>query len=159
MILNFSVLFTVSSDLYSTQINFTYNGEDSFKTLFGGVTSNIINLIILIIAILLSITILQRANTSTSTNKSFKDLTNDPTKHYFAKDNVFFAFALHGPFPDKILDPTYFSFKIQQVEYQKDSSPLGNMVSSTPIEYDYWRNNFPHVNRELYTKIGLSTYI
>ena len=41
--------------------------------------------ILFILNILLTISIFQRGNTSTSVNKIIKDITNDQEKHYFAK--------------------------------------------------------------------------
>ena len=74
-----------SQDHYSKSVNFSFNGHDSFETLLGGLVSVIIKLGVLVIAILLTISIFQRDNTSTSVYKFFKDITNDQEKHYFAK--------------------------------------------------------------------------
>ena len=82
----------VSADFYSTKINFTFGGEDSFKTLIGGVISLIISMIVLSITLTLTVTIFQKSNVTSSINKIFKDITNDQTKHYFAKEDVYFAF-------------------------------------------------------------------
>ena len=74
-----------SQDHYSKSINFSFNGNDSFETLFGGLVSVAIKFGVLVISILLTISIFQRGNTSTSVNKIFKNMTNDQEKHYFAK--------------------------------------------------------------------------
>ena len=64
-----------SQDHYSKSVNFSFNGHDSFETLFGGLVSVTIKLGALVIAILLTISIFQRDNTSTSVNKVIKDIT------------------------------------------------------------------------------------
>ena len=74
-----------SQDHYSKSVNFSFNGDNSFETLFGGLVSVTIKLGVLVIAILLTISIFQRDNTSTSVYKIFKDITNDQENHYFAK--------------------------------------------------------------------------
>ena len=115
---NFQSYSFVSSDMYSKRISLTYNGDDEFKSLFGGVVSTVIRLIVFVISIMLLVTIFQRGKTTQSINKIFRDITNDETKHYFAKDNVYFAFKLNGPNPEKMLDSTYFNLEFLQVSYK-----------------------------------------
>ena len=52
----------------------------------------------------------------------FRDLTNNSEKHYFAKNNAYFALKMIGPDADKMLDPTYFKFEIKQVHYERSLS-------------------------------------
>ena len=105
-------------DLYPTTITFTYDGNESFKTLFGGIASIAIRMTVLIIALMLLLTVIQRGNTFYSYNKVFRDLTNDSTQHYFAKKSeAYFAIKLTGPNPEKLLDPSYFSFSLLQANY------------------------------------------
>ena len=108
---------------------------------------------------MLTITIFQRGKITTSINKVFKDVTNDPTKHYFARDNIYFAFRLNGPNPEKLLDPTYFKFDILQSKSLKDVNSGGYVITNTPIEYEYWGDRFPFVQKSIYDRIGLSTYL
>ena len=103
--------------------------------------------------------IIRRDKVTTSISKTFRDLTNDQTKHYFAKDNVYFALKLTGPTPEKLLDPTYFTFAILQSSFIKDTSPAGYHTSSTPIEYEYWGSKFSNLNQNIYNRLGLSTYL
>ena len=74
-----------SQDQYSKTISFSFNGEDTFSTIFGGITTIIIKVVVLVIAIFLTMSIFQKGNTTTSINKVIKDITNDDEKHYFAK--------------------------------------------------------------------------
>ena len=74
-----------SHDHYSKSVNFSFDGHDSFDTFLGGLTTVVIKLGVIIIAILLTISIFQRDNTSTNVNKIIQDITNDQEKHYFAK--------------------------------------------------------------------------
>ena len=108
---------------------------------------------------MLTITIFQRGNVLTGINSIFKDLTNDETKHYFAKDNVYFAFKLIGPTPEKLLDSTYFDLKFLQVSYRKTADQIGYTISSSSIEYEYWGSKFPHIQEVIYNNIDFSTYI
>ena len=88
--------------------------------MFGGIVSAIIKMAVISITIMLSITIFQRGSTTTSINKHFKDITNDPTAHYFSQNNeVYFAVKLIGPTPEKLFDPTYFTFQLLQNSYIK----------------------------------------
>ena len=72
-------------DEYSQSVNLSFSGSSTYKTVFGGLTSIVIKLGALAIAILLIITIFQRDNSTISVYKTFKDITNDQENHYFAK--------------------------------------------------------------------------
>ena len=49
--------------------------------------------------------------------KIAKDLTNDPEKHYFAKNNdIYFTFKLTGPNSERLLDKTYLHFKYTKTD-------------------------------------------
>ena len=78
------------SDLYSKTFNFTFDGKVKFQTFFGGVVSIIIRIFIIAIAISLSVTIVQRSNSTFSVTTFQRDLANDKEKHYFAKNDIFF---------------------------------------------------------------------
>ena len=104
-------------------------------------------------------TIFSRGKPTTSVTQSFKDLTNDETKHYFANDTVYFALNMVGPTPEKMLDATYFTFKISEAHYTKLDNSIGFNVSYTPIEYELCGDKFPYSNKSIYDRIGISTYI
>ena len=59
-------------DAFEQNITFAYNGSNSFKTFIGGFVSLIIRLLILAIAIFVSITVIQRSNTSKLVTKTVK---------------------------------------------------------------------------------------
>ena len=150
----------IISDLFPTNVMLTYNGKDSYKTLFGGIVSIAIQLFALFISIVLMVSIFQRSNSTFTTNKIIKDITYDTTQHYFAQNkDVYFAIRLTGPTPEKLLDKTYFSFNMYQANYKKDNSTQGYSLKYTQIEYELCGSNFPNVQSDIYDRIGLSTYI
>ena len=55
---------------------------------------------------------------------------------------------MNGPNPEKILDPSYFYFGISQVSIKRNSD--GYSQSATPIEYEFWGDKFPHVDKNVY---------
>ena len=113
-------------------------GSSEFKTVFGGITSILIKLAVISISIMLAITAFQRGNTSSGVSMIIKDITNDPTKHYFTRNSdVYFAVKLLGPSPEKLFDTSYIKFEIVQNSYIRDNSPQGFSITSTPIEYEF----------------------
>ena len=80
-------------------------------------------------------------------------------KHYFAKDKVYFALKMRGPDSDKLLDPTYFKFELRQIHYELSTNSSGFSVTTTPIEYEFWGEKFPNIEKSLYDKVGLQTFI
>ena len=150
----------ISWDLYPRTVTFTYDGHSKYKSFIGGVVSLIIDLAVFIITVLSIVMIFQRGNTSTSVNKIAKDLTDDQEKHYFSQNNeVYFAFKLIGPTPEKLLDKTYLLFEIQQNGYTKNNITLGSQTNTIKIEYEYWGSKFPHVSENVYNRVDLSSYL
>ena len=85
-------------DLYPKVVNFTCDGDDKFKTFFGGIVSVMIRIVIFVIAILLSTMIINKEKSTFSVTTTQKDLTNDEEKHYFAKKDIFVGLNLIGHF-------------------------------------------------------------
>ena len=135
-------------------------GSSEFKTVFGGIISILIKLAVISISIMLTITIIQRGNTSSGVSMIMKDITNDPTKHYFARNSdVYFAVKLVEPTPEKLFDTNYIKFELVQNIYIRDNSSQGFSIAPTPIEYEFWGDKFPHVEKYVYDRVGLATYI
>ena len=86
-------------------------------------------------------------------------MTYNSEKHYFTNDKVYFALKLKGPNSDKLLDPTYFNFELRQAHYELSSNDNGFTYTFTPIEYEFWGDRFPNVDKFLYDRIGLQTFI
>ena len=85
-------------DLYPKIVNFTCDGNDKFKTFFGGIVSVLIRIFIFVIAIWLSVMIINKQKSTFSVTTTQKDLTNDEEKHYFAKNDIFIGLNLVGLF-------------------------------------------------------------
>ena len=66
---------------------------------------------------------------------------------------------MRGPGSDKLLDPTYFKFGVNQVHCELSSNENGFTYSLTPIEYEFWGDRFPNVDKSLYDRIGLQMFI
>ena len=109
--------------------------------------------------IIVLITIFQRSNSSLNVSTIQKDLTNDNEKHYFAKNDVYFAIGLRGPNPEIILDPTYFTFEILQTNIYKDESFIGIQYNSTKIPFEFCGNNIPQIEKSLSSVTDFSKYI
>ena len=147
------------SDLYSKTFNFTFDGKEKFQTFFGGVVSIIIRVFIIAIAISLSVTIVQRSNSTFSVTTFQRDLTNDKEKHYFAKNDIFFNLKMYGPNPEVLLDPTYFNLKISQVNYLRDTNNNGSSAKYKSIPYEYCGDNLPEVQKNIKSLTDYAKYI
>ena len=149
----------IESDLYPKVISFTWDGKTKFKTFFGGIVALIIRLIVLLIFISLVVTIFKRENLTYTVTNTQKDLTNDSEKHYFAQNDVYFAFYLRGPNPGLLFDPSYLTFEISQISYIIDNSTAGYSVRSTPIPYEFWGSRIPFVKKSIYDRLNLYSYV
>ena len=68
-----------------------------------------------------------------------------------------FAIKLIGKNSEKLFDSTYFNFTMSQISYLRTSSGLS--TSEKIIEYEQWGDKFPHVEKTVYERVGLSTYV
>ena len=48
---------------------------------------------------------------------------------------------------------------LAQNKYIRDNSTQGFSMTSIPIEYEFWGDKFPHVEKNVYDRVGLATYI
>ena len=125
-------------DLYGKKIMMTYKGEDSFKTVYGGVVSLFIKLVLLIYAILLISVIFNKGDTKKTVNTTTKDTTKDNTKHYIGRSTFGFglSFEDYQNGNNLLMESTYFEFVIESDFYTRDSQ--GNVrTSTTSIPYGY----------------------
>jgi Na+/H+ antiporter NhaC len=72
-------------DSFSSPIAFTYKGEDTFKTLIGGITSMLILSVMAIYAYSLTQVMLYRKDTNKSKSTKIVDLVNSTEIHYPGK--------------------------------------------------------------------------
>ena len=147
------------SDLYPKTVSFTWDGKEKFQTFFGGVVSVIIRIFIIAIATSLSVTIVQRSNSTFSVTTFQRDLANDKENHYFAKNDIFFNLKLLGPNPEILLDPTYFDLQINQVSYSRDNSQYGLSSKYKSIPYEYCGDNVPQVQKDIKNLTDYAKYI
>ena len=150
-----------SGDLYGKKIMMTYKGEDSFKTVYGGVISLFIKLALFIYAILLISVILNKGDTKKTVNTTTKDTTNDNTKHYIGRSTFGFGFSFedYQNGNNLLMDNTYFEFKIENEFYSRDLD--GNVnITTSPIPYEYCGQNFQYVNdQNRYDIIRLDKFV
>ena len=124
------------SDMFPLIVNFTCDGKNHFRTFFGGFVSIIIKMLVLAIAILLTITIISKGNSSFNVTTIQQDMTNDNEKYYFTQKDIFIGITLVGPNSDLLLDPSYFNFEMNQVSYFRDNSSIGS--SSNKKKHSFW---------------------
>lgn len=93
-----------------------------------------------------------------SVSKIVKDLSYDKTKHYISRSTFAFAVRLSGPNPELILDPSYFEFSYDISNFKRNNGGPIN-VQFESIEMEYCGDNFPFVGSDVYSTMGLSTYL
>ena len=80
-------------DLYSSKINLTYRGKESFKTLYGGIISSIILFIIIGFGLQLLLIMFTRGETSKSISTSIHNIHTNPVDYDVNKDTFGFSFV------------------------------------------------------------------
>lgn len=110
-----------SRDMFPSKVELTYKGNTNFTTLFGGLVSLIIKIIVILYAVYLMFVIFRRTNSSKSVNRLVRDRTYDTTKHYLGRNNFSFAVKLAGIKPDLVFDKTYFDLVVSYSHYSRNS--------------------------------------
>ena len=128
-----------NSDMFPLVVNFTCDGKNNFQTFFGGFLSIIIKMLVFGIAISLTITIIQKGNSSFNVTTIQQDMTSDEEKYYFAQKDIFIGITLVGPDSDLLLNSSYFNFEMNQVSYFRDNSSIGSSFNKTNIPFEYWK--------------------
>jgi hypothetical protein len=86
----------------------------------------------------LTVDVFQRSNTNKSSNTMARDLTNDATKHYIGKGTFAFAVKLVGPYPERLLDSSYFILNMYMNQARRIEGSGGlPEYNRVDIEYDY----------------------
>jgi hypothetical protein len=122
-------------DLFPNKVNFTYKGQDSFPTIFGGITSLFIFMILTAYGINLFLIMIYRKDSNKSKNTEFRNLNEYDQNLYLHEKGFRFAVAftdaLSNPIP---LHPQYFTLEIQQQTIINTGS--GYTFQSTDLGYD-----------------------
>ena len=147
-----------AGDLYAKNITLTYAGKSSYKTIIGGMVSLMIYLSLFVYAWILLSVMFRRKDTKKTVNRTVKDLAYDSSKHYIGKSTFAFAFTLFdNNHRNLLLDPTYFVMTIEHIFYNRTED--GEYTSTSDfIDVELWGQNFPHVEQDLYNRIGLENY-
>lgn len=150
----------IQADQYPKTVKLFYKGNTEFKTSFGGIISLIIKILVIGYGMQLLVAVFQRSHSTKSVTKIVKDLSQDTTKHYVGKGTFAFALKMLGSNPERLLDSTYFSLSMSMSTILRPSNGSESFTYyKVPIEFDYCADSFPYVEKLLYDKLGLQTYI
>ena len=85
---------------------------------------------------------------------------NDDTKHYIGQGTFAIAFGLilNDAVSQILLDPTYFTLGIGMREYYRDENSLYTFKTNL-LEYGACDQDFPYVDNDTYTRLGLKDYL
>ena len=137
-----------SFDIYGKSFNFTYEGEDQYKTFLGGIISIIITSVILVYSVNLFIVMINRDDTSTNVNTVITSLGNDTEELQLGNSTFQFAISIDSENYSFLGDDSYFS--INMIQFDENES--GQTEESIPFSVwgDRFNFDFPRSNTSLY---------
>ncbi|CAI2382433.1 unnamed protein product [Moneuplotes crassus] len=145
-------------DMYPRPIAFTFKGKEEFRTLFGGLISMAIQVVIVLYAYIMLKIMIERNDTSKSVNTIVSDILND--KSPVSLNTTDFSFA----FDAFILDDDNFDFnnneyfEIELLQWIKQ--PDTGELSSTNIPYERCGTSlFQYYNQTEVQKLGIQEYL
>lgn len=146
-------------DEYSKNVQLFYKGKTEFNTFFGGFVSLLIKIIVLAYAIKVVTDVVNRTNTNKFVTKAARNLLHDTTNHYIGKGTFAFAVNFVGPYPERMIDPSYFSLHMNIDNVRRAEGRKDLYSNQTEIEFDFCGDKFPFVEKTLYDRVGLQTFI
>ena len=123
-----------SRDMFSKQISFTYEGEEGYSTLIGGIISIIIMGLLIGFGIIKFITMIERNDSNTSFNKTVNDVTTSGTVLNLGSSTFYFAMNLPYNNSNILLDSSYIDMSMRYIVRGQ------RQTSNTTISYDTWNN-------------------
>ncbi|CAI2385440.1 unnamed protein product [Moneuplotes crassus] len=143
-------------DMYPKVITFTYKGEDEFKTLFGGIISVIIKVILVLYTYMMVRIMLGRKDTSKSVNTVVHDILNDNDPISLKGTNFSFAFKVESDTDSSfypIDEPNYFSILLQK--YARNETT--NSIDGKSVSFSLCNDRFNYRNQTEVQKLGINT--
>ncbi|CAI2377012.1 unnamed protein product [Moneuplotes crassus] len=145
-------------DMYPTSINFTFDGQEEFKTLIGGVVSIVIKVIIILYSYLMLRIMIERKNTQKSVNTVVTDILNDKSPVHLNTSDFSFAFngIIEGDNSFDLLDNPYVSVELFQ--WVKNTT-TGDFDSTDIPMVRCEKTFFKFYNQTEVEKLGIEDYI
>ena len=114
-------------DLYGKSIVLNYKGEQSFKTIIGGVASLFIFIFIIVYFLIQIQAMIHYGNSNVSKNIFRKNINEDTTKHEIGSSGLTFGISLFHNKTQQILNNTsYLSYTVKQVNVNDPANFTGN---------------------------------
>ena len=138
---NWSRRLIISNDVFMKQITFTYKGNDSMKSLYGGTVSLITKIIVFSFLIVSIVQIFNRDQVETATKIVVDDILDDETVHYVGQSGFAFAISYmdYGNNPtiihNYLSDETYFDIRFFEVNRTRNYDNT-HLLNHTQIRMD-----------------------
>ncbi|CAI2384266.1 unnamed protein product [Moneuplotes crassus] len=151
-------------DMYPKTITFTFKGQEEFKTLFGGIISLIIKIVILLYSIQMISIMITNKNSSKNVNTTVQNILNDTEPINLTDTKFQFAIraTIDGIDFDMFNEPSYATAAITQFYVnQTSSNPFENLLgvsNQTPISVSRCGNNFRYDNQQEIDYLKLSEF-
>lgn len=146
-------------DWFGKPVTLTYKGDDTFRTLGGGILSLSIFGFLVFYAVVLCKTMVERSDVKTTKNTIVKNLARDNTTHYPGRHGLAFAFNwLSEENESLISEKTYIDFKVIQVASTLQSNGEYKRVE-TELQYEPCGTKFPYDDQAQVKLFGLNDYL
>lgn len=142
-------------DIFGQTINFTYKGKDEFQTLFGGLVSICIKIIMVLYLYLQLNILIYKKDTSTSTNSLVRNLRVDSEALQIVDSDFSLGVAIQSNYFDVMSDETYISLQFFQIVYDDSGISSQQPISKALCGNDYFR----YEDQDLVDSFGISYYI
>lgn len=116
-------------DLFPQTVSLTYRGESKFKTIYGGLVSSVILIIIISYSVRLFKIMFDKTQTTQTLNTEIRDLQSETIDYQIGRDSLAFNFSPIGKRVGKFYDPTYFTITVRQKS--RTTSSTGDTIKES----------------------------
>jgi len=159
-LMEYFMSFIKGADMYGNDIVLTYNGDSKHRTHIGGITTVFVSALILTYVIYLFYIMFTKRSTNISSSFLFNDVTKDVEILKPGKKGFDFAFQFNAGGIDYLIDESYFTFKLTQVEqvWVNSTGSAATDRVKTNIPYEICNGNFLHPDQDEVHRYGIDEY-
>lgn len=146
-------------DWFGKPVTLTYKGDDTFRTLGGGMLSLSIFGFLVFYAVVLCKTMVERSDVKTTKNTIVKNLASDNTTHYPGRIGLAFAFDWLTEDNESLINETTF-IDIKIIQVAQTLQPNGQYKrEETELQYEPCGTKFPYDDQAQVKLFGLQDYL
>ncbi|CAI2386876.1 unnamed protein product [Moneuplotes crassus] len=135
------------ADLFPQKVSLTFKGQESFKTLYGGIVSLVIMIIMVSYSVRIFTIMFQKQQTQKTLNRVINDIQNNRIDYNISNDNFAFTFAIMDMATgSREYDPSYISISVTQNTDTYNKTTGDRSFGAEERSFSICKDKFPTID-------------